>query len=354
VRVAFVTANAAGRTGGALRGQGLVSGLMAHGVSVTTLPAPRGANRAYGYIGKSLTLDERFDIVHLDGLYLAPLCRSISSPTVIDICDSPIRTRVSVARTSLKRRLGALPGLALTSALLVQGLRRADAAIYISAEDAEADRPWHRLGGASIFVVPNGVAADLLCLPPFASRARREPYRVVMAADWSYPPNIDGLRWFLGSVWPLALEHCSVLRMVLYGPEAPEMALPSGVTFAGFAESVSDVYREADVVVAPLLSGGGIKNKVLEAICAGRPIVGTPVAFVGIDQSVTSHARIEDTPAAFAAALVEEALRPRLGVYESARQKIAERYTWEGASARLIQAYESVLSGPVAQRRDRG
>jgi glycosyltransferase involved in cell wall biosynthesis len=73
------------------------------------------------------------------------------------------------------------------------------------------------------------------------------------------------------------------LRLVGYCP--PDDPLPCrtlpGVEVAGFVDNLASEYANADVVVAPVFSGGGTQIKVLEALAYGRGLVASPFALAG-------------------------------------------------------------------------
>ena len=61
----------------------------------------------------------------------------------------------------------------------------------------------------------------------------------------------------------------------------------------GYVDSLQDFYDSCGVIVAPLLSGGGVKIKVAEALCFGKPVVTTPVGAEGIAILPGTHALVE-------------------------------------------------------------
>ena len=73
----------------------------------------------------------------------------------------------------------------------------------------------------------------------------------------------------------------------------------------GFAESLDDVFNNHKLFVAPLLSGAGIKGKVLEAMAYGTPSVVTDVAAEGTGLVNNVNAVITNNASDFAAAIVD-------------------------------------------------
>src|SRR5690606_29630145 len=112
--------------------------------------------------------------------------------------------------------------------------------------------------------------------------------------------------------------------------------LPSVTALAGDSvavhSAVADMrpyYWNADVVVVPMLTGGGTRLKVLEAAASGKAIVSTPLGVEGIEMQPGRDLLVADTPADFASAvasLIEDPAR-RLDLGLRARA-VACRYDW--------------------------
>jgi glycosyltransferase involved in cell wall biosynthesis len=103
--------------------------------------------------------------------------------------------------------------------------------------------------------------------------------------------NVDGLDWFLSSVWPGVREQVPDATFRIVGSRLREeerarwCAVP-GVEVAGFVDDISAAYRDCSFVVAPLWSGGGTNIKILEALLNGRACVLTSAAHKGFDATL--------------------------------------------------------------------
>jgi hypothetical protein len=145
---------------------------------------------------------------------------------------------------------------------------------YISAADMYGDRGTVR--GARHLVLPGRTPSP----PPVTGAGSR---RVVLAGDWQYPPNRDGLVWFRRRVLP-ALERAlssADWSVAIYGT-----GLPPGrygrLEQLGYVDDGSELYREGDVHAAPVRFGGGVKRKVLQPLLAGLPVVTTRAGAHGL------------------------------------------------------------------------
>jgi hypothetical protein len=161
-----------------------------------------------------------------------------------------------------------------------------DLITYISETDLRSDRNLVR-------------GRRRLVLPPCAFMARRplptvNERRLVLAGDWNYPPNRDGLRWLVRHVLPLLREPVHI-----YGDG--RVTLKSRWLLRhGYVEDPQDLLRFGDVHLAPIRFGAGIKRKVLQPLLAGLPVVTTPLGANGL----RSHPLLDlaHTPSDFSAA----------------------------------------------------
>jgi glycosyltransferase involved in cell wall biosynthesis len=122
-------------------------------------------------------------------------------------------------------------------------------------------------------------------------------------------PNADGLRWFMQDVMPQVTALLPWTRLQATGANPPPgIARLRGahLEFTGFVPELRAVYEQARVVVVPLRFGAGVKNKTVEALQFGVPVVTTTIGAEGIDVPAgITPMIVTDDPAEFAAALVK-------------------------------------------------
>jgi glycosyltransferase involved in cell wall biosynthesis len=120
----------------------------------------------------------------------------------------------------------------------------------------------------------------------------------------------------------------------------------AGVTITGTVDDVRPWLQAAQIVVVPLLSGGGTRLKLLEAFASGRPVVSTRIGAEGIDASDNRELLIADEPAAFAHAVLTLAREPdlRARLTGAARELVRARYQWSAISAQLREVHGDVLA----------
>jgi glycosyltransferase involved in cell wall biosynthesis len=284
-------------------------------------------------IVREATTEAPVDVLQVEYSTLAPYLRGTSARLrVLDLHNVESSLAASYARSVGPLR--AIPVWGETLALWRlerAGLRRVDVAAVVSQRDRE------RLprSPTEVLICPNGWEPG----PPLPPAT--DPV-VIFVALLSWRPNVDAAVWLAERVWPLVRRRRPDARLLLVGrsptPKVQRLAGPD-ITVTGTVPDVRPYLAQARVAVAPLLSGGGTRLKVLEALDAGRPVVATPIGAEGLDDLVGRGVVVTDTPEAMADAvldlLADDSRVTELG--EAGRRGVADRYDWEVTLKPLIQ-----------------
>lgn len=116
------------------------------------------------------------------------------------------------------------------------------------------------------------------------------------AMDWE--PNIEGLSWFIEEIWPYIHEHFPQLLLNLAGRNMPDKFLQmqvKGVNIIGEVQDAHDFMAQHSIMVVPLLSGGGIRVKIIEGMALGKAIVSSTIGAIGIEDHHSGALRIADS-----------------------------------------------------------
>lgn len=164
--------------------------------------------------------------------------------------------------------------------------------------------------------------------------------------NYQHKPNAEGVDWFARHVMPLVQGQDPDLVFSIYGAAMTDeiRALASDAIHPeGFVANVADAYDRHRIFVAPLLSGAGIKGKVLAALAHGIPTVLSPMAAEGIGLRNGHDCLIARTPQEWARAIqdlqTDDALWQRIS--EQARLYVRDSYSFEAGRDLMRTAFEA-------------
>jgi glycosyltransferase involved in cell wall biosynthesis len=192
-------------------------------------------------------------------------------------------------------------------------------------------------------LVPNGVDAALLERPlPASSGSERA---VAFWGNMAFSVNQLAVDWFYRKVWLPFLQPQHVAWIIVGpNPGAPILDLSRRhpeISVPGFVDDLFGCLDPYPVMVNPMVSGTGLKNKVLEAFAVGKAVVSTPLGMEAFPVQDGEHFILANTPEAFGAAVLrlldDPAERARLAA--RSRQLAGEHYSWGAAAAR----WETIL-----------
>ena len=220
---------------------------------------------------------------------------------------------------------------ALANGLFERAFRRNFDRVWVV---SPADRRAVRMitGCREVDLIPNGVDADHY--RPWAGETI--PHSCCFWGRLDFGPNVDALAWFLKSVWPaVKRDHPSAAFHVFgFSPtaEVRSLAQTPGVELFPDLPDLRDEVTRRQAVVLPFVSGGGIKNKLLEAAALGMPIVCTRKALSGTKGEPA--VKVATNPGEWSAALGEfwNDASARLVLGSAAREWVVKNHTWEAAA----------------------
>jgi O-antigen biosynthesis protein len=110
---------------------------------------------------------------------------------------------------------------------------------------------------------------------------------LLFVGGFAHQPNIDAVKWFCESIFPLVLKQFPEMKFIVVGSNPPEEIrnfASENIIIKGFVsdEELAELYRKTRIVVAPLRYGAGIKGKIVEALHYGVPVVTTTCGAEGL------------------------------------------------------------------------
>lgn len=147
-----------------------------------------------------------------------------------------------------------------------------------------------------IFPVPGRKA-------PFEARSD-----ICFIGGFKHTPNIDAVAYFASEVLPLIIAELPDLKLKIVGPDAPPAVASlasKAIEILGFVPDLNPLFSSIKLSVAPLRYGAGAKGKVGLSMAHGVPVVGTQIAFEGMNLADNEEVLFAEDPEQFARKVVE-------------------------------------------------
>ncbi len=315
------------------------------------------ARRLDGWLAR-----EDFDVVHVEGIELAPYLRIIETspphvgeggggnPPLIVFddhnCEYLLQQRTFLTDLRIPTRWhGAAYSFVQWRRLRryeAQTCHRADRVFAVSEADAAALQKL--VPGLEPVVIPNGI--DTRVYTPVPTPSHPHTSTLVFTGTMDFRPNVDAMLWFARDVWPRVRAEVPEARFVIVGQRPhrrlDELREDPAITLTGWVEDVRPYITEAAVYVAPLRMGGGTRLKLLEAMSMGKAVVATRLGAEGFPVTDGHELLLADAPADFADAVVQLLSAPgrRAELGRVARDFVERRYDWRVIVPRVEAAYE--------------
>lgn len=287
-------------------------------------------------------LDETpIDAIVAESIYMVPYARRLRlAPLLLDLVDdmSLLVWRSFRSETNWIERARFLRAWHIWRRYERQNLPAFPSIAVTSPEDAR-----HVAGyapGAEVTVLPNGVDAEFFEPLP----TRWDIPEVVFTGVMGFRPNEVAAEHFYTRMFPRIRAAIPEVRLTIAG-KGPTRRLEelfrgdSAVTLTGYVEDIRPYIGRASVYVAPMVSGSGIKNKILEAWAMARPVVATPIACDSLEGMPGETHFVAESAEMFADTVISLLKDRELGdeVGRKARRLVLDRYQWTARAARLAE-----------------
>jgi len=176
----------------------------------------------------------------------------------------------------------------------------------------------------------------------------REPRTMLFLGSFRHVPNQAALGWFLDRVFPRVLARYPDARLIIVGSEPPPRhVLPASpaIELRGFIDDIREPLSRYAVFVCPVLSGSGVRVKLLEAFAAGIPVVSTRIGAEGVAREDGEFCALADEPEAFAARICGLFERPEAAAAMVARARTEIENNWDSVrgTRKLLESYIEAL-----------
>lgn len=308
--------------------------------------AERYRDRQFRQKLNNLLASGNFDVVQLEGPYLGqyiPDIRRIASARVSlrahNVEHRIWEKRKEHARGPLKKFYFGL--LAKRIRRLEENVTRSiDLLVPISAPDSGILNKGKEVPSITI---PAG-----LNLKEYAKATPKPGSRICFIGALDWVPNQEGLAWFIDLVLPLLLSSHPDAELHVAGRNAPQgiiqlLSHPS-IVYHGEVEDAKAYMRDFGILAVPLLTGSGIRIKILEGMAMGMCVVTTHLGAAGLPAENGMHLFAEDDPETFARRLVELLEHPseRNAIGKTARNMVQENFDTFAIASGLAAFYKKL------------
>lgn len=200
--------------------------------------------------------------------------------------------------------------------------------------------PW-----VSTYSHPTGVDTEFFA--PSAETAERGS--VAFLGNFQHAPNVGGLSWFVENVWFRVRARFSGAKLYVVGGSPPDSIQHfngiDNIEVTGWVKDVRPYLQRSAVFIAPMREGVGLRGKILEAWAMRKPVVGTSLAFLGLDHPDGHAGFAADDEQMFAdricQVLENDELAHEMGT--RARNLVLNSYSWEAFADFYDGAYRQAM-----------
>jgi glycosyltransferase involved in cell wall biosynthesis len=291
--------------------------------------------------------ENEFEIIHLESIFCMPyidMIRTHSKAKVI-VRTHNIEFRIWEQLASQETNPLKKWYLNLLASRLKKyelgALKMVDGIVAITKGDAQG------LGQLGINVqiedVPIGMNVSEIEAKPLPSEAIHLYH--LGAMDWL--PNVEGINWFVNEIWPNIKTEFPDVKCSMAGREMPASLLShssGNLKIEGEVSSVSEFVSDKNVAIIPLLSGSGLRVKILEALAYGKVVITTSLGATGIPYENGKNMLIADSPSEFVQQIRSLKENPdKIQSLSSEARKLAEReFDLKNLSSKLTYFYANL------------
>lgn len=246
---------------------------------------------------------QKFDVVHVDGLPPAAYIETVRQYSAATVSmrahnvEHVIWERIAAREGSLLKRWYLQEQAQRLKEFEISALGKCDVVMAISTEDEATIQ--QRSPGAKTIVVPAGM--DISAEPENQNYNPLDLF-FIGAMDWM--PNTQGMDWFVKEVLPPLTKQFPQVKVNVAGKKMSDSfkALKSANLLpVGEVPDAKQFMLQHGLMIVPIISGSGIRIKILEGMALGKTILATTIAAEGLGLTNGENILIADTPEQFAA-----------------------------------------------------
>ena len=289
---------------------------------------------------------DRYDIVQLEMIYMAPYIETIraNSKALIVLrahnVEHLIWDRIA-KKTSFLPKKWYLNHLVRTLRdYELNAINKVDGIAAITYRDAAFFR-----GETAVPVIdiPFGVNPDDFT-PNYEVNKQPSLYHI---GSMNWMPNEEGIKWFLKKVWDKLQEREPNIKLNLAGRHMPKWLMnlkKNNVKVWGEVPDAKEFIKDNDIAIVPLLSGSGIRIKIIESMAMGKTVITTMIGAEGIQYSEYNNIIIADNPTKIVETICRITKEPEelIRIGKNARKLVEDIYDNKKIIERLLIFYDEI------------
>lgn len=295
----------------------------------------------------SILKEDTFDVIHVESIFLTPylpLIRKYSKAKVIlraHNVEHLIWERIAKCTKNIFKRWYVKKLALALKVYELEHISQYDGIACITQKDADY---FIKAGCRKPIVsIPFGIIA-----PDTMDNVDEEPNSLFHIGSMDWIPNLEGVNWFLEKVWPKVLNEVPQARMYLAGRKMPQTLMNTeyrNVSIVGEVPDAMYFIESKKINIVPLLSGSGIRVKIIEAMSVGKTVISTTIGAEGIEYTDGKNILIADTPDEFVMqikrCIADDEFCAEIG--KNAYDLVANNYNNELLTQKLLTFYNKLI-----------
>ena len=289
---------------------------------------------------------KKFDCIHLESLFMTPYLDTIRkfSKAKVVMRSHNLEHLIWERLANLEKKSAKRIYLKHLSKKLKKFeekvLNEVDGIAAISFDDSIR---YERLKcNVPLITIPFGIDLDQY---PIEKKKKSNGIEFFHIGSMNWNPNVEGVNWFLDEIYPKVLSKD--FKLHLAGREMPtylsNMA-SKNLEVHGEVNSANEFINAYDVMVVPLLSGSGMRIKIIEAMALGKTVVTTRVGVEGIDAKHGENILVAKTAQEFVEIIKDLIANPKMveKIGKNARKLVEKKYDNASIINKLTEFYQAI------------
>lgn len=294
----------------------------------------------------NLLKDKEFDTIQLESIFLAPyipIIRKYSKAKLVlraPNIEHLIWERTAICTTNPIKKIYLKQLASSLKSFELKEINSFDGIYPVTKIDSD-------------FFIANGCKCPCVSVPvgietaDFIDKNIAEPNSLFHIGSMDWIPNQQGIKWFIDEVWDIVHEKLPDAKAYFAGRAMPQWLMnlnKEGITIYGEVPDSARFICSKDIMIVPLLSGSGIRIKILEAMSLRKCIIATSQAAEGIMYENNVNIVIANTPEEFAQS-INKCISDKefcQSIANNSEKLIAEKYNINSIAKQLVDLYQKL------------